>query len=125
MDTKHRFTKLIFKHEHQRLLKPGPQQLLASIRKRFWQVGGRVLRKKVFHQCVQCFNYRAATSSTIILDLVQCQCIWHISTSFRKQSIIRSSQSLISTLSSESECDSHDLSESKLANRHTKRKKKL
>lgn len=49
---KHRFTKLILKNEHLRLLHAAPQALLASIREQFWIVGGRNLAKRIVHECI-------------------------------------------------------------------------
>ena len=56
LDAKSPLTKLIFECEHERLLHAGPQQLLASIRERYWPVSGRVLAKSVFKGCLNCFK---------------------------------------------------------------------
>jgi len=43
------FTKLVFNHEHVKLLHAGPQALLASVREKYWPLGGRNIAKK---QCI-------------------------------------------------------------------------
>lgn len=52
----HPLTKLIFKREHLRLLHPGPQLLLASLRQKFWPISGRSLPRKIVHTCLKCFK---------------------------------------------------------------------
>lgn len=47
LQSAHRFTKLLFIHEHKRLMHAGPQLLLASIKERYWPIGGRNLAKNV------------------------------------------------------------------------------
>lgn len=53
---RHLLTKLIFESEHRRLLHAGPQLLLASVRERYWPIGGRNLAKTVVHKCVTCYR---------------------------------------------------------------------
>lgn len=53
---KHHLTQLIVQQEHSRLMHAGPQALLASIRERFWPLSGRMLVRKVVHNCVKCFR---------------------------------------------------------------------
>jgi len=40
------FTKLIFRHEHIKLLHAGPQALFASVREKYWPLDGRNIAKK-------------------------------------------------------------------------------
>lgn len=56
ISSKHYFTKLLFASEHQSLLHAGPQLLLASIRERFWPIGGRNLVKMTVHSCIRCYR---------------------------------------------------------------------
>lgn len=42
----HHFTWLLFQSEHIRLLHPGPQMLLSSIRSQYWVINGRNLARK-------------------------------------------------------------------------------
>lgn len=49
-------SKLIAEYEHIKLLHAGPQQLLYSIRQRFWILNGRNLCKTVVHKCLKCFR---------------------------------------------------------------------
>lgn len=58
LDSMHKFTVLLFKTDHIRLLLVGPQLLLSNIRDRFWPLGGRNLARKVARQCVICFKCR-------------------------------------------------------------------
>ncbi|XP_071051336.1 uncharacterized protein [Onthophagus taurus] len=51
---KHTLTRLIFEAEHKFLFHAGPQQLLASIRKRFWPIGGRSIAKHIARKCITC-----------------------------------------------------------------------
>lgn len=60
LSSKHPLTKLLFVHEHRRLLHAGPNLLLSSIRERFWPISGRNLAKRVIHDCIKC--YRAKPS---------------------------------------------------------------
>ncbi|XP_071053585.1 uncharacterized protein [Onthophagus taurus] len=53
---KHVLARLIFENEHKMLLHTGPQHLLASIRERFWPIGGRNLSKKITRECTKCFR---------------------------------------------------------------------
>ncbi|XP_071056102.1 uncharacterized protein [Onthophagus taurus] len=51
---KHTLTRLIFEAEHKFLFHAGPQQLLASIRERFWPIGGRSIAKHIARKCITC-----------------------------------------------------------------------
>lgn len=53
---KHHLTQLIVQQEYLRLMHAGPQALLASIRERFWPLSGRMLVRKVVHNCIKCFR---------------------------------------------------------------------
>lgn len=52
----HHITKLIARDEHIRLLHCGPQQLLFSLRQRYWPLSGYNLAKQTVHQCSICFK---------------------------------------------------------------------
>ncbi|XP_050561406.1 uncharacterized protein LOC118271003 [Spodoptera frugiperda] len=65
----HFLTKLIFKQEHLRLLHAGPQHLLASIRERYWPVGGRNLARRAARECVTCRRFNARTMDNIMGNL--------------------------------------------------------
>lgn len=54
LPARHRCTKLIFEQFHFRLLHAGPQLLLASIRQRYWPLGGRNIARAVVHKCLTC-----------------------------------------------------------------------
>nr|CAI5854253.1 unnamed protein product [Callosobruchus analis] len=49
LDSKHPFTHLMVSSEHKRLLHAGPQLLLASIREKYWILGGRNLVQRITH----------------------------------------------------------------------------
>ncbi|XP_050676867.1 uncharacterized protein LOC126973587 [Leptidea sinapis] len=62
----HRFTKLLFQHEHKRLMHAGPQLLLATIREMYWPIGGRNLARICYHQCVLCRRMKGQTVNPIM-----------------------------------------------------------
>ncbi|XP_018402066.1 PREDICTED: uncharacterized protein LOC108779199 [Cyphomyrmex costatus] len=66
---KHRFTKLLLIEEHTRLMHAPPQALLASVRERFWIIGGRNLAKKVIHECIKCFRNKPQQAQAIMGEL--------------------------------------------------------
>lgn len=61
LDAKHHLTILLFRHEHERLFHAGPQHLLASIREKFWPIGGRCLARGTTKQCITCIRLRGHT----------------------------------------------------------------
>lgn len=67
--SKHRLTKLIFLSEHNRLLHAGPQLLLASMREKFWPIGGRYIAKNTVRQCIKCFRHNAKSPDVIMGNL--------------------------------------------------------
>nr|CAI5851362.1 unnamed protein product [Callosobruchus analis] len=74
---KHWFVQLSFIHEHEKLLHGGPQLLLATIREKYWHIGGRDLAKKVVHKCVKCFRSNPKHATQIMgfcLSIVFNQC---------------------------------------------------
>lgn len=54
IQSKHRFTQLLFNCEHLKLMHAGPQLLLANIRERYWPIGGRNLAKSCYRTCIRC-----------------------------------------------------------------------
>lgn len=66
LSAKHTFTKLLFMHEHTRLMHAGPLLLLSSIREHFWPLSGRNLAKKVVHECVRCFRTNPKQTNPIM-----------------------------------------------------------
>lgn len=56
ISSKHKLTKLIFAYEHLRLLHAGPQQLLFSVREKYWPLRGRNLSRQTVHSCIRCFK---------------------------------------------------------------------
>lgn len=69
LDSNHKFTQLLFDHEHTRLLHAGPQHLLASIRDEFWPLRGRQLARKTFRKCVICFKNKPKILQPIMGNL--------------------------------------------------------
>lgn len=67
----HRFTKLLFNYEHQKLLHAGPQLLLATIRETYWPIRGRNLARFCCRQCVKCCRMRGQTVTPIMGNLPQ------------------------------------------------------
>lgn len=64
-----KFTVLLFQQEHSRLMHAGPQLLLASIRDRFWPVGGRNLARRTARNCLVCSRFRGRPMSNIMGNL--------------------------------------------------------
>lgn len=69
LDANHNFTKLIMKHEHLRLFHAGPQLTLASVRERFWPIGGRNLARSTIKKCIICTRLRGKTIQPIMGNL--------------------------------------------------------
>lgn len=69
LDAKHHLTKLIMSHEHLRLFHAGPQLLLASVRERFWPIGGRNLARSTTRRCLVCTRLRGKTLQPIMGNL--------------------------------------------------------
>lgn len=61
--------RLIAEETHLRLMHAGPQHTLAIVRENFWIVGGRILIKRVVHQCIPCFRYNPKPISPIVSPL--------------------------------------------------------
>lgn len=66
LDSKHNLTKLIMINEHIRLFHAGQQLLLASVRDKYWPIGGRCLARQVVRQCIICVRLRANTLQPIM-----------------------------------------------------------
>ena len=69
LDAKHHLTKLIIEYEHLRLFHSGPQLLLASVREKFWPLGGRNLARSIAKKCIVCTRFRGQTFQPIMGDL--------------------------------------------------------
>nr|XP_049702535.1 uncharacterized protein LOC126055847 [Helicoverpa armigera] len=69
LDAKHQFTQLLFRQQHERLFHAGPQHLLASIRERFWAIGGRNLARSTTKKCLLCTRFRGKTIQPIMGNL--------------------------------------------------------
>nr|CAH7726126.1 unnamed protein product [Callosobruchus chinensis] len=62
----HHITKLLFEHEHRRLLHVGPNSLYAIIRDKFWVVRGRNLARQVTKQCHKCLRFSPVLSKPMM-----------------------------------------------------------
>lgn len=69
LDGKHHFSKLVALEEHSKLLHAGPQQMLFSIREKYWITSGRNLCKSVVRNCIQCFRNSPRYANPIMGDL--------------------------------------------------------
>ncbi|XP_058827012.1 uncharacterized protein LOC131686993 [Topomyia yanbarensis] len=56
LPSKHSLTDMVMQHYHEQLLHAGPQLLLATVRLRFWPLGGRNAARKIVHRCLRCFR---------------------------------------------------------------------
>ncbi|XP_018404101.1 PREDICTED: uncharacterized protein LOC108780784 [Cyphomyrmex costatus] len=69
LPSRHHITTLILREEHKRLLHCGPEQLLASIRLRYWPLLGRQEARKVTRQCLECFRLKPKPLEAVMADL--------------------------------------------------------
>lgn len=67
--SKHIFTRLLFKHEHKRLLHAGPQLMLATIQDQWWPLRGRNLARHTVHNCVICTRMNGKSLSVLMGNL--------------------------------------------------------
>lgn len=65
--SKHRFTELLFRDEHKRLLHAGPQLLLCTVRECWWPLGGRTLARQIVRLCVTCARVKGANTLNPIM----------------------------------------------------------
>ncbi|XP_050293842.1 uncharacterized protein LOC126734313 [Anthonomus grandis grandis] len=66
---KHMLTSLILRLEHVKLLHCGPQQLLYSIRQRFWPISGRRICRSIVRSCVVCFKAKPISQNYLMGSL--------------------------------------------------------
>ncbi|XP_033229716.1 uncharacterized protein LOC117181261 [Belonocnema kinseyi] len=66
---KHFATTLILQREHIRLLHCGPEQLLSSVRHRYWPLSGRREARKITQKCIHCFKMKPQTLDVLMGDL--------------------------------------------------------
>ncbi|XP_062541862.1 uncharacterized protein LOC134209856 [Armigeres subalbatus] len=66
---KHPLSILLAGEFHRNLLHAGPQLMLATIRQRFWIIGGRNLVRQTYHKCLQCFRNKPILVQQSIADL--------------------------------------------------------
>ncbi|KAK7918811.1 hypothetical protein WMY93_010095 [Mugilogobius chulae] len=59
LDPRHPVTKLLIKDTDELLLHPGPERVLAELRRRFWIIRGREAIRKHQHSCLECQRWRA------------------------------------------------------------------
>ncbi|XP_058839042.1 uncharacterized protein LOC131694586 [Topomyia yanbarensis] len=56
LPARHRFTRMLMQHYHERLLHAGPQLLLSVVKLRFWPLRGRDMARQIVHKCQRCFR---------------------------------------------------------------------
>ena len=69
LPAKHHFTSLVFRHEHMRLKHCPPQQLLSSVRQRFWPLQGRRSAVNFVNRCMTCAKNRHKNIQQIMAPL--------------------------------------------------------
>ncbi|XP_058508983.1 uncharacterized protein LOC131475122 [Solea solea] len=69
LDPKHPLTNLIIRDFDETLLHPGPERVLAELRRRFWILRGREAVKRCQSCCMQCQAWRASPSVPKMADL--------------------------------------------------------
>lgn len=55
LPARHPFTRILIQHYHHRLLHAGPQLIMASVRQKYWPLGGRSVARNVVYNCRRCF----------------------------------------------------------------------
>ncbi|XP_053663830.1 uncharacterized protein LOC128712990 [Anopheles marshallii] len=65
----HHLSTLLVSAYHLQLLHAGPQLMLATIRQRFWLIGGRNLARSVYHRCHTCFKNKPVLVKQAVADL--------------------------------------------------------
>ncbi|XP_033121323.1 uncharacterized protein LOC117120393 [Anneissia japonica] len=69
LDPKHHITKILIRHTDVKLLHPGPERVLAELRRRYWILRGREVVKGQQRQCQECQRWRANPSNPQMRDL--------------------------------------------------------
>ncbi|XP_071057316.1 uncharacterized protein [Onthophagus taurus] len=69
LPARHWLTKLLFIREHKKLLHVGPQQLLYSVREKFWPISGPNIAKQVVRECIKCHRFRAKAVQPVMGNL--------------------------------------------------------
>ncbi|XP_062704693.1 uncharacterized protein LOC115265150 [Aedes albopictus] len=69
LSAKHALSTLLASFFHLKLLHAGPQLLLATLRQKYWILGGRNLTKSVFHHCHTCFRSKPTLVQQSTADL--------------------------------------------------------
>ncbi|XP_055600806.1 uncharacterized protein LOC129749761 [Uranotaenia lowii] len=69
LPARHDLTRLILEHFHRRLLHAGPQLLLATVRLKFWPLGGRGVARQVVQKCHTCFKARPTPIQQFMAEL--------------------------------------------------------
>ncbi|XP_058816400.1 uncharacterized protein LOC131679681 [Topomyia yanbarensis] len=69
LPARHRLTRMILKHYHERLLHAGPQLLLSVVRLRYWPLGGRNVARETVHRCQKCFRSKPTPLQQFMGDL--------------------------------------------------------
>lgn len=59
LEPNHPITKLLIKHYDEKLLHPGPERVLAEMRRRYWILHGRQAIRQHQYQCQDCQRWRA------------------------------------------------------------------
>lgn len=66
---KHPFTRALFAYYHKILLHAGPQQMLCTVRERFWPINGRNVAKQIYRECLTCFRCNPKSAQALMGNL--------------------------------------------------------
>lgn len=69
LDPSHALTKLIIKDYNHQLNHPGPERVLAEIRRKFWILSGREAIRSHQFRCTECWKWRAKPEIPQMSDL--------------------------------------------------------
>ncbi|XP_011859672.1 PREDICTED: uncharacterized protein LOC105557117 [Vollenhovia emeryi] len=69
LPARHHITTVLMRKEHVRLLQCGPEQLLWSLRQRYWPLSGRREARKTTNSCLECYRRKPKTPEVFMGDL--------------------------------------------------------
>lgn len=69
LPSKHHITTILLREEHKKLLHCGPEQLLSTIRLRYWPLSGRHEARKITRNCWECFRQKPQPLEAVMANL--------------------------------------------------------
>lgn len=69
LPAKNHVTTIILRYEHIRLKHYSAEQLLHSIRQKYWPISGRREIQKIVRKCIKCFRFKPSIAEVLMEDL--------------------------------------------------------